>query len=101
MRLRRNRFADLVRRQLDLFSEDEQELLLEAEAAERSYDASEREEAEEAYADYQLVLDAIADRLGDVRDTYASTLGSDADVEYAQAFDRAARRRFPKLPVEF
>ena len=100
MRLRRDRFGDLIRRQLDLFAEDEHELLREAEAAERTYDAAEREEAEEAYADYQLVLESIADRLEELRDTYALTLGSDADIAYAQAFARAARKRFPKLPAE-
>ena len=63
MKFRRNRFGDLVQRQLDLFAEDEDELLREAEAAERTYDAAERDEAEEAYGDYQLVLEAIADRL--------------------------------------
>jgi len=97
---RRNRFADLVRRQLDLFAEDEAELLREAEAAERKYDAADREEAEEAYGDYQLVLEAVADRLGELRDTYASTLGSDTDIAYAQAFERAARKRFPRLRAE-
>jgi hypothetical protein len=97
---RRNRFGDLVRRQLDLFSEDEDELLREAEAAERTYDAAEREEAEEAYGDYQLVLESIADRLEQLRDTYASTLDADAADAYAQAFGRAARKRFPKLRAE-
>lgn len=101
MSFRRDRFGDLVRRQLALFAEDEHELLAEAEAAEKAYDAADREDAEEAYGDYQLVLEAIADRLEELRDTYASTLGSDADVEYAQAFERAARKRFPKLRAEF
>ena len=100
MSFRRNRFADLVRRQLDLFAEDEAELLREAEAAERKYDAADREEAEEAYGDYQLVLEAVADRLGELRDRYASTLGSDTDIAYAQAFERAARKRFPRLRAE-
>lgn len=97
---RRDRFGDLVRRQLELFVEDEQELLREAEAAERAYDAAEREQAEEAYGDYQLVLESIADRLEELRDTYASTLGSDAAGTYAQAFARAARKRFPKLRAD-
>lgn len=100
MRLRRDRFGDLIRRQLELFVEDEQELLREAKAAERAYDAAEREEAEEAYGDYQLVLESIADRLEELRDTYASTLDADAAGAYAQAFARAARKRFPKLPAE-
>ena len=97
MSFRRDRFGDLVRRQLELFVEDEQELLHEAEAAERAYDAAEREGAEEAYADFQLVLDAITEHLEELRDTYASTLDADVAGAYAQALSRAARKRFPTL----
>jgi hypothetical protein len=94
---RRDRFGDLVRRQLDLFAEDEAELLEEADAAERAYDRAERNEAEEAYGDYQLVLEAVVDRLEELRDTYAATLDEDTRSFYEQAFRRAARRRFPNL----
>ena len=97
MSFRRNRFGDLVRRQLDLFAEDEAELLEEAEEAERAYDAAERDDAEELYGDYQLVLESVADRLGDLRDTYAATLDASAVEEYAAAFERAARRRHPRV----
>ena len=101
MSFRRDRFADLVRRQLDLFAEDEGELLQEADDAERAYDAAERDEAEELYGDYQLVLEAIGDRLGEIRDAYAATLDDDAGEAYERSFVRAARRRYPKLRSEF
>ena len=94
MIFRRNRFGDLIRRQLDLFVEDEADLLREAELAERAYDGAEREAAEEAYGDYQLVLEAIADALAERRDTYAATLADDARPAYERDFDRAANRRF-------
>ncbi len=94
---RRGRFDELVRRQLDLFAEDEAELFTELEAAERTYDAADRDDAEEAYGDLQLVLDAGAERLVDVRNGYASTLDEDAAEEYATAFGRAASKRFPRL----
>lgn len=94
---RRGRFAELVRRQLDLFADDEAGLLAETDDAERAYDAAEREEAEEAYGDYQLVLEAAADRLVDLRETYAATLDEDAALEYEGAFNRAAEKRFPRL----
>ena len=97
MIFRRRRFDDLVRRQLDAFAEDEAELLEEAREAERAYDEADREDAEEAYSDFQLVLEAGAERLAEIRDTYASTLDEDTEEEYAQAFLRAARKRFPKL----
>ena len=93
----RRRFDDLVRRQLDAFAEDEAELLEEAREAERAYDAAEREDAEEAYSDFQLVLEAGAERLAAIRDTYAATLDEETEEAYAQAFARAAGKRFQKL----
>ena len=99
MIFRRDRFAELVRRQLDLFAEDEAELLREAEQAERGYDGAERDEAEEAYGDFQLVLESVAERLEEVRDTYAATLDADAADEYEQSFGRAVRKRFPQVRV--
>ena len=86
-----------MRRQLDLLAEDEADLLAEADEAERAYDTADREEAEEAYGDFQLVLDALADRLIDLRVTYAATLDEEAALEYEAAFDRAAAKRFRSL----
>ena len=97
MIFRRDRFGDLVRRQLDLFALDEAELLRDAEEAERAYDGADREEAEELYGDFQLGLEAVGDGLTALRDTYAATLDEDAAAAYEQAFARAARKRFPKL----
>lgn len=95
MIFRRDRFGELVARQLDLFAEDEAELLREADEALLSYDAAACMEAEEAYGDYQLVLEAVGDRLAELRETYAGTLAGGARDTYAKAFDRAARKRFP------
>ncbi len=99
MRLRRGRFDDLVRRQLDLFAEEEADLLAEADDAEGAYDAAAREDAEEAYADFQLVLETGTDRLREILVAYASTLDDDAADEYEQAFVRAAAKRFRKFTV--
>ena len=100
MIFRSRRFDDVVRRQLDAFAEDEAVLLEEAREAERAYDDAAREEAEEAYADFQLVLEAGAERLAALRDTYAATLDEQTEEAYAEAFARAARRRFPALTGE-
>ena len=91
---RRGRFHDLVERQLDLFAADDAELLAEAAEAEDAWNAAAADEAEEAYGDYQLVVDAIADRLLDIRESYAGTLDEDAAAEYAAEFTRAATRRY-------
>lgn len=100
MSFRRNRFAELVRRQLDLFAEEEAALLADAAEAERAYDAADREEAEEAFADFLLVLDTGRDRLDEIRTTYAATLEGDAALEYDAAFTRAARKRYPRFAAE-
>jgi NTP pyrophosphatase (non-canonical NTP hydrolase) len=91
---RRRRFDDLVQRQLDLFAADDRDLLTEAAEAESAWNASQAESAEEAYGDYQLVVDAIADRLLDIRETYAHALDEEAADEYRDAFTRAASRRY-------
>jgi len=91
---RRGRFDELVERQLELFAEDEVELLREAQEAEAAWNASGRDTAEEAYGDYQLVVDAIADRLLDLREAYATTLDPAGADAYRSAFATGAARRF-------
>lgn len=92
--LGRGRFEDLVRRQLDLFEADEAPLIEEAEEADAAWTRAPREETEERYGDYQLVVDAIAERLLDVRETYASSLDERTAEHYRAAFNRAALKRF-------
>ena len=95
MRFRRKgRFHDLVERQLDLFAADDADLLAEAAEAEEAWYASAADDAEEAYGDYQLVVDAIADRLLDIRETYARTLDDEPAGEYTAEFTRTATRRW-------
>lgn len=91
---RRGRFADLVSTQLDLFAEDDAALLAEARAADDAWSRATRDDSEELYGYYQLVVDALAERLLDLRETYAHTLDDDAADEYRQGFARAARKRF-------
>jgi len=94
---RRERFGDLVRRQLDLFETDEAELLEEAAQADTAWTKAAADETEELYGDYQLVVDAVGERLYDVREAYAATLDEDAADEYRSAFDKAALKRFKNL----
>jgi hypothetical protein len=95
VRLRRGgQFDELVARQLTLLAEDEADLLQEAADAEDAWVQAGRETAEEAYGDYQLVVDALADRLLEIRESYAATLTGDTAAEYRRAFAAAAARRF-------
>jgi hypothetical protein len=90
-------FRDLVRTQLDLFTTDEAALLEEAREAEKAWQQAGREDAEEVYGDWQLVADAIAERLLDIRETYAAALDGPAAVGYRGAFDRETKRRYPRF----
>jgi hypothetical protein len=94
---RSGRFDELVRTQLDLFAEDEAELLEEAQEADEAQTRADRDEAEELYGDYQLVVDAIGERLLDIREAYATTLEDEAVDDYRAAFNRAASKRFPRF----
>lgn len=94
---RRGRFDELVTRQLDLLSSDEAALLEEATQADAAWTNAAADESEELYGDYQLVVDAIGERLHDVREAYAATLEDAAGDEYRRAFDKAARKRFGRL----
>jgi hypothetical protein len=91
--LRRGRFHELVQRQLDLF-ESETALLDEAAAADAAWSRASADESEELYGEYQLVVDAIGERLYDIRETYAATLAAKTADEYRRAFDQAAHKRF-------
>jgi hypothetical protein len=95
--LGRSRFREVVTRQLELFAEDEVELLAEAQAADEAWTEASAEDSEELYGDYQLVVDAIGERLYDLREAYAGTLAEPAAEEYRAELTRAARKRFRGL----
>ena len=56
-----------------------------------------KEETEERFGEYQLIVDALADRLLDVREAYASTLDDETADEYRSAFNRTATKRFRRF----
>jgi sirohydrochlorin ferrochelatase len=93
--LRRDRYRDLVVRQLDLFAHDEASLLAEAAEADAAWTNATAEESEELFGDYQLVVDSLGERLYDLREAYAASLDEGTAQDYRAAFDRAALKRFP------
>lgn len=95
-----DRFADLIRRQLDLFEREQAALIAECEAAERAYDAADRAEAEERYGDYLDLVETGTELLAALRDNFASTMDEEAAEEYEQAFSRAVVKQLPRFAVE-
>jgi hypothetical protein len=94
MILRRGRFHELVQRQLDLFEVDEAELLEDAHEADAAWTNAAADVTEELYGDYQLVVDAIGERLYEIRESYARPLDDPTAREYRIAFNRAVETRF-------
>ena len=94
MIFRRARFGDVIAPQLDLFVEDEAELLREvASEAERSTTRAERDEAEELYGDY---VDSCRGRhRGPRRHArhVRATLDEDTREDTSTAFNRAVAKR--------
>jgi len=100
VRLRRARFGDVIRRQLDLFEREHRELIDECLAAEQSYNRAERDEAEERYGDYVDLVETGTELLADLRDNFALTLDGDAAEEYEAEFNRAVLKRFRRFALE-
>ena len=100
MRLRRDPFRDVIARQLDLFVEDEAELLAECREKFRAYQNADREDREEAYGDWVDVVETATEALADMRDRFARTLDEDAAETYEDSFNRAVRKRWPELGLE-
>jgi hypothetical protein len=98
---RKRPFADLVHTQLELFATDEAALLTEAQEADKAWQRAGRDEAEEAYGDWQLIADTIAERLLELRETYAATLDEATGAGYQAVFGREARKRFPRFTELF
>ncbi|HZT84952.1 MAG TPA: hypothetical protein VE984_05970 [Gaiellaceae bacterium] len=100
MRLRRDPFREVVARQLDLFVEDEPELLEQCRERLRSYESAARGDAEEAYGDFVDAVETATEALAEMRDRFGRTLDEDAAELYEESFNRAVRKRWPELGLE-
>jgi hypothetical protein len=100
VRLRRDPFRDVIVRQLDLFVEDEADLLEECREKFSAYQHGAREDREEAYGDFSDAVETATEALADMRDRFARTLDDDAAETYEDSFNRAVRKRWPELGLE-
>ena len=98
---RRRRFGDLVDRQLALFAAENADALARIDRRRREELRADEEDHTEAYGDYLDEVGWAAEELRELRDAYAGTLERDAAREYARAYAKAVRRRFPALHDAF
>ena len=95
----RRRFAGVIRTQLELFREEEADLIRDCEEAERAYDRAERGEAEGRYGEYLDLVESGTEILTGLRDAYVTTLEDDAAERYVAEFNRAVGRRLPRFAL--
>ena len=100
MRLRRDPFRDVTARQLDLFVEDEADLLEDCREKHRLYEQADREDREEAYGDFVDAVETATEALADMRDRFARTLDEAAAEQYEHEFNRAVKKRWPAFGLE-
>jgi hypothetical protein len=96
----RRRFADVIKRQLELFEREQRGLIEDCIAAERAYNKADRDEAEERYGDYVDLVETGTEILADIRDHFASTLDEETAEEYEYEFNRAVAKRLPRFGLE-
>ena len=96
----RGRFADLVERQIALFTAENEGLIRDTEAALAAYNRASRDEAEERYGDYLDLVETGTDELVELRENFAATLDEDAYEEYHEVFNRTVRKRLPRFGLE-
>ena len=100
MIFRRRRFADVIRRQLELFERDYADLIADCVEAERAYDAADRDEAEERYGEYVDLVEEGTEALADIRDAFERTLDEDTAEEFEAAFNAAVKKKLPRFGLE-
>jgi len=96
----RRRFADVIKRQLELFEREQRGLIEDCVAAERAYNRADRDEAEERYGDYVDLVETGTEILADLRDHFGSTLDDETREEYEYEFNRAVVKRLPRFALE-
>ena len=96
----KDRFVDLVERQLALFAAEHEGLIRDTEAARAAYNRAVRDEAEERYGDYLDLVETGTDELVELRDNYSATLDEDSSDEYEELFNRTVRKRIPRFGLQ-
>ena len=97
----RNRFGDLIARQLEIFGTENAELLVEIGEYRERWRRASREGAEEAFGAEQDRIDWAAEALATVCDSYAATLDEQTEAAYRRAFAKAVRKQMPAIAAEF
>jgi hypothetical protein len=97
---RREPFRDVISRQLDIFEQDEAELIADTREADRAYNRAPRDEAEAHYEKYADLVETGTELLAEIRDAYMRTLDEETSEVYEAAFNRAVKKRLKLFALQ-
>ena len=97
---RRDRFRDVIDRQLALFERENAELLRDAGDAFDAYHSAGADEAEARYETYLDRVETAQDELVEIRDSFAVTLDEDTAEAYRAEFNARVRKKLPRYGLE-
>jgi hypothetical protein len=97
---RRGRYGEVIRRQLDLFEREHEDVREETAERLRLYNAANRDAAEELYGDYVDAVETGTEILADLRDHFARSLEEEDAERYLTEFNRAVARHLPEYALE-
>ena len=97
---RRERFGEVIGRQIDLFVRDYPDVIEEAREKLAAYNRADRDEAEELYGDYVDAVETGTEILADIRDNFGRALDEETFEQYEREFNRAVAKRLPEFALE-
>ncbi len=97
---RRDPFRDVIGRQLDIFEQDEAELIRDTEDALRAYNRAPHDEAEAHYEKYNDLVETGTELLAEIRDAYMRTMDEETAERYEASFNRAVKKRLPRFALQ-
>jgi hypothetical protein len=95
-----SRFSDVIKRQLELFEEDQRAVIEDAETALQKYNEAGADDAEARYEEYLDLVETGTEELAALRDNFARAMDDEAAEQYEAEFNRAVARRLPRFALQ-
>lgn len=95
-----SRFSDVIKRQLELFEEDQRAVIADAETALQKYNEAGADEAEARYEEYLDLVETGTEELAALRDNFARAMDDEAAEQYEAEFNRAVAGRLPRFALQ-
>lgn len=95
-----SRFSDVIKRQLELFEQDQRAVIEDVETALQKYNQAGADEAEARYEEYLDLVETGTEELAALRDNFARAMDDEASEQYEAEFNRAVAKRLPRFALQ-